>query len=90
MNILFQVPTPEFGFSVQGLDLVLGHFRVLGYFGFLFVNATLFLAGAHVPAFGTKCEHGLNIPHTLLSGHYLNEPSLLRQVGVEFFELYNA
>ena len=50
----FQVPMPEYGHGararVQGL--VLGHFMVLGYFGFLCLNATLFSAGAQVPVLG--------------------------------------
>ena len=50
----FQVPTPEYGPSarVQGLDLVLRHFMVLGYFGFLCLNTTLFSAGDQVPVLG--------------------------------------
>ena len=42
----FQVPTPEFGHGarvrVQGLDFVFGHFVVLGYFGLVCLNTTLF------------------------------------------------
>ena len=52
----FQVPTPEYGHGararVQGLDLVLRHFMVLGYFGFLCLNTTLFSAGDQVPVLG--------------------------------------
>ena len=66
MNVLFfQVPTPEFAYGVcarvEGLELVLGHLKVLGHFGFLCLKV-MFFAGAQVQCSAGHLEISIHKP----------------------------